>query len=204
VHLHRRSGDGRLSRSVGHDHTIGVPVLIGPVALRIVLLAAVCAVTGFAMLRAFLGAPGRTTAAVVTACAAVGIVLEFMLANGFDLPDQVAVLILAAIAVPLVLAMSRAPGAVSATRHAERLAPWVLAIAAAAAFVEFTRALLGSGDKAILLHTGLMLALAGLSWSTFGLPRWRPGSVAVQIMAAGLAGAAIAGAGYTTALMSGV
>lgn len=187
----------------GHDHTIGVPVLIGPLALRIVLLAAVCAVTCFAMLRAFLGEPGRATAAVVTACAAVAIVFELMLASGFDLPDQVAVLILAAIAVPLVLAVSRSPGAVSASRHAERLAPWVLAVAAAGAFVEFSRALLGSGDQAIPVHTGLMLALAGLSWYTFGLPRWRPGSVAVQIMAAGLASATIAGAGYITALMSG-
>jgi phosphatidylserine synthase len=192
-----------LALQPGHDHTISVPVLIGPLALRIVLLAAVCAVTCFAMLRAFLGEPGRTTAAVVTVCAAVGIVFELMLATGFDLPDQVAVLILAAIAVPLVLAVSRTPGAATATRHAERLAPWVLGVAAAAAFVEFTRALLGSGDKATLLHTGLMLALAGLSWYTFGLPRWRPGSVAVQIMAAGLASAAIAGAGYITALMSG-
>ena len=189
-----------------HDHTISVPVVIGPLALRIVLLAAVCAVTGYALMRAFLGEPGRTTAAVITISAATATFLELMLANGFDLPDQVAVLILAGIAVPLVLAMSRAPGAITATRYAERFAPWVLAVAATAAFVEFARALLGGGDpaaRAILVHTGLMLALVGLSWYTLGLPRWRPGSLAVQIVAAGLAGAAILGAGQLTALTAG-
>jgi len=190
----------------GHDHTLSVPVLIGPLALRIVLLAAICAVTGFAMMRTFLGDPGRTAAGVVTISAAIAIFLELMLAGGFDLPQQFAVLILAAIAVPLVLAMSRAPGAVTASGHARRFAPWVLAGAATAAFIEFGRAVLGSWDtstQATLLHTGLMLALVGLAWYTFGLPRWRPGSVAVQIVAATLASAAIGVAGYAMALTAG-
>ena len=186
----------------GHNHTLDVPVLIGPLALRVVLLAAVCAVTCAAMLRAFLGEPDRTTKAVLTTTAAVATVLELMLASGFDLPSQVAVLILAGVGFPFVLAVSRSPGAITATRHARRFAPWVLAVSAAAAFTEFARAVLGGGDQAILLHTGLMIALVGLSWYTFGLPRWRPGSVAVRILGSSLAGAAIAGAGFITALMS--
>lgn len=219
MHLHPRVGDRRLSTRLtsaagglplaalqpgGHSHTIDVPVLIGPLALRVLLLAAICGVTCYAMLRAFLGEPGRTTNAVVTSTAAVAILLEFMLASGFDLPDQVAVLILAGIAVPFVLTLARSPGAVTATRYASRFAPWVITAATAAAFIEFTRALaVGGADKAVLLHTGLMLALVGLSWYTFGLPRWRPGGVAVQVLASALASATIAGAGFITVLMSG-
>jgi len=186
----------------GHEHTIDVPVVLGPLVLRVALLAAVCAVTGAAMLRMFLGRPNRVTATTVTTCAAVATFLTLMLARGFDLPDQVAVLILAGIGVPLVLAASRAPGAVTATRYAERLAPWLIAVAAAGAFVEFGRALLGAGPVAAT--TGLMLGMVGLSWYTFGLPRWRPGSVAVQITAFALASAALAGAGYAMALASGL
>lgn len=187
----------------GHTHTIDVPVVIGPLALRIALLVAVCAVTGYAMLRAFLGEQDRTTRTAVTISAAVAIVFEFMLAKGFDLPDQVAVLILAAIAVPLILTLGRSPGAATATRYAERLAPAVLGVAATGAFIEFARAI-GAGDnRTVLLHTGLMLALAGLPWYTFALPRWQPSRVAVQILASVLAGATMAGVGFATALMSG-
>jgi hypothetical protein len=189
-----------MTQPSGHEHTIDVPVLIGPLALRVVLLTAVCTVAGFAMLRAFLGPPGRTTTTVVTVSAAAATVLELMLAGGFDLPDQAAVLILAGIAVPLVLAMSRNPGA---TRLAERAAPWVLGIAAGAAFVEFARAKLTGGLTTIPVHTGLMLALVGLSWYTLGLPRWRPGSLAVQIMATTLATVTIGGIGAVSAFMSG-
>lgn len=183
----------------GHDHTFGVPVLVGPLALKIVLLAAVCAVTGFAMMRAFLGEPGRTTAAVVTISAAVATFLELMLAGGFDLPDQAAVLILAGIAFPLVMAISRAPGAITVAPQARLIAPWMIAATATAAFVEFARALLGGGDRTIPAHTGVMLALVGLSWYTFALPRWRPATIGLQIVAALLATAAIAGVGFTTA-----
>src|SRR6266511_2328994 len=159
----------------GHNHTIDVPVLIGPLALRVALLAAVCAVAGFALMRAFLGTPSRATTGAVTSCAAVATLLEFMLAGGFDLPDQAAVLILAGVAVPLVLAMSRTP---DAARYAERAAPWVLGVTAMAAFVEFARAKLAGGINPTMVHTGLMLALGGLSWYRLRLPRWRPGSMA--------------------------
>jgi hypothetical protein len=184
----------------GHEHIIDVPVVLGPLVLRVGLLAAVCAVTGYALLRAFLGRPNRATAATVTISAAVATFLSLMLAKGFDLPDQVAVLILAGIAVPLILAMSRTPS--PATRYAERFAPLVLAVAAAAALVEFGRAVL-TGGNTVLLHTGLMLALVGLSWYTLGLPRWRPGTVALHVTAAVLATAALAGAGYATVLLTG-
>src|SRR5690242_17890700 len=124
----------------GHEHTIDLPVVLGPLVLRVALLAAVCAVTGYALLRAFLGQPNRATATTVTISSAVATLLSLMLAKGFDLPDQAAVLILAGIAVPLIFAMARTPS--PAARYAERFAPLVLAVAAGAALVEFTRAVL--------------------------------------------------------------
>jgi hypothetical protein len=181
----------------GH-HGFDVPVVVGPMALRIALLIAVFAVTGFALLRAFLGAPGRATSIAVTVSAAVAVLLEFMLAGALDIPSQAAVLVLATLAVPLVLAVSRDPGS-PAARHARRAAPWVLTLAAVLAFVEFARAVLGDGTP-MLLHTGLVLAIAGLSWLTIGVPRSRSASAAVQILAAALATAAIAGAGFAITL----
>lgn len=186
-----------------HGHGISVPVTIGPLALRVVLLSAVPAVAGFAMMRAFLPEPTRITIAFVTASAAITVLLELMLADGLDMPTQLAVLVLAVLAVPLILAFSRDPRAVSVTDRARRFAPWVLSLAATFAFVEFARAWLGDwepGGSAIKLHTGLIVALAGLSWFALGLPRSRVTRVVVQVEAALLAGAVVAGAAHATVL----
>ncbi len=183
-----------------HDHTIGVPVVLGPLILRVVLLVAVFAVAGFAMMRAFLGEPGRPTAAVVTISAGVAVLFEFMLGGALDFPQQVAVLVLASIALPIYLALSQSPGAATALRHARRFAPWIVAATATLAFVEFARAWAGSWRPS-LLHTGLVFALVGMSWLTVGVPRARLANVAVLAIAAILATATIGGAGYATAVL---
>jgi hypothetical protein len=187
----------------GHGHDLSLPVTIGPIALRIVLLSVVPAVAGFALMRAFLPEPGRGTVALVTAGAAVTVLLELMLADGLDIPSQTAVLVLAALAVPVLLAASRDPRAVSARAHARRFAPWVLSVTAGLAMVEFGRAWLGRGEPgamAVPLHTGLVLAFVGLSWFALGLPRSRMARVIVQVEAAVLAAAVVAGAAHATVL----
>jgi hypothetical protein len=182
-----------------HDHTIGVPVVLGPLILRVILLVAVFAVAGFAMMRAFLGEPGRPTAAVVTISAGVAVMFEFMLGGALDFPRQLAILIIASLVLPVFLALSQTPGAAIAARHAKRAAPWIVTGTATLAFVEFARAWAGSW-RPELVHTGIVLALIGMSWLTVGVPRARLANVAVLAIAAALATAAIGGAGYATAV----
>jgi hypothetical protein len=201
VHLRRRrSRAGGLTTRAHLGHGLSVPVTVGPLVLRVVLLSAVPAVAGFAMMRAFLPEPGRLTIALVTTSAAITVVLELMLAGGLDMPAQLAVLVLAALAVPLILTFSRNPKAVLAADHARRIAPWMLSLAAAFAFVEFGRVWLGDGESAgsvIKLHTGLIVALAGLSWFALGLPRARVTKVIVLVEAALLGIAVVAGVAGT-------
>ncbi|MFC7615887.1 DUF6239 family natural product biosynthesis protein [Actinokineospora soli] len=82
---------------------IDVGVDIGPLALKLALLLSLPAVAGFAMMRGFLGAPGRGTAAFVTVCAAVAVSMELLLASGFTLPPVVVPLALAAVGGPVYL-----------------------------------------------------------------------------------------------------
>ena|SRR2546430_156415 len=180
----------------GHNHTIELPVVFGPVVLRVALLAAVCAVTGFAVMRAFLGEPSRRAVAWLTGCAGGAVLLELLLAGGLDLPEQLVPLLLAALAVPILLATSRKPAAAALTERARLASPVILAGAGGFALVEFARAGLGGGAE--LWHTGLIMALVGLSWFTLGLPRRKTIRAAAFLVAAVLAAAAIAGAAQTT------
>jgi hypothetical protein len=183
------------------DHDISIPVSIGPLALRVILLAAVPAVAGFAILRAFLPEPGRTTIRWVAVLAAITVLLECMLADRLDIPARAAVALLAASAVPVYLAVAKDRRADRVTRHARRIAPWVLSLAGGYALVEFARGWLGpSSPTAALLHTGLILALTGLAWLTIGLPRSRAARVVIHVEAAVLAVAAVAAAGHATVL----
>jgi hypothetical protein len=179
-----------------HDHSISVPVHIGPLVLRLVLLAAVAAVAGFALLRAFLPEPDRRTRVWITVLAGVAVLLESMLAAGFDLPTQAIVVVLVALAVPTRVAFAGPAVRVAGTARA--LAPWVLSLACGAALVEFARAWLG-GAAGSRLPTGLILGLTGLAWVTFALPRSRWLKVMVQLEAAVLAVMVVAGAGQATA-----
>jgi hypothetical protein len=185
-----------------HDHDISVPVSIGPLVLRVILLAAVPAVAGFAILRAFLPEPGPTTVTWVAVLAEIAVLLECMLADSLDIPARAAVALFVALGVPIYLAVSR-DQADRVTRHARRIAPWVLSLACGGALVEFARGWLGpSSPTAAMLHTGLILALTGLSWLTVGLPRSRVARAAIQFQSAVLAVAMVAAAGHATVLRS--
>jgi hypothetical protein len=186
-----------------HDHTLSVPVSIGPLVLRVALLVAVPAVAGSAMLRGFLGEPGRTAAAFVTGCAAAAVLLEFMLAGGMDFPSQLVLLVLAGLAAPMYLILSKDPRFGTLRGVLRRLAPWMVTVAAVLACVEFTRALLRIGDAtamAVVLPTGVVVALVGLSWFTVCGPGNRVAAVLVRIEAALLANAVLAGSAYTLVL----
>jgi hypothetical protein len=185
----------------GHDHTIDIPVVLGPMVLKVALLAAVCAVTGFALMRAFLGEPNRRTVAWLTGCAAGAALVELLLAGPLAIPEQTVPLILAGLAAPVALAVSEQPALVAITPHARRVAPWIVALTSGFALAEFGRAwLAGPTVSANLLHTGLIVALVGLSWFTLGVPRARPARAAVYVVAGIAAAAAFAGAAQATAL----
>ncbi|MGQ0841305.1 DUF6239 family natural product biosynthesis protein [Actinokineospora sp.] len=191
----------------GHDgHGISVPINIGPLGLRVALLYAVPAVAGFAVLRGFLPAPSKRTAAFVSASAALAVTVEFMLADSLDIPRQVAVLAMALVALPTYLTAARSPAAAPAFRLAQRCAPWVIAPAAVFAAVEFARVWLGDwapADQAMLLHSGVIIGLAGLSWLTLGVPRGRVARIAVQTIA-GVAATALLGAAAQATVLGGL
>lgn len=183
----------------GHGHELSVPISIGPVILRVALLAAVPALAAFAMLRAFLPAPGRAATALVTGTAAASVLLVLMLAEGVDMPRQAVLLVLVALAAPVFVVLSRDERFTTVRARVRALAPWVVSLSAALAFVEFGRAWLGAGDAATrqaMLHTGVVLALIGLSWFAVLEPgtRWR--TVVVRVEAALLGNAALAASAY--------
>lgn len=154
----------------GHHHDVTFAVTVGTLPLRVLLVAGVFAIAGYTLLRPFLGTPGRAgTGAVAYTAAGCG-VLTLLLTAGLDLPRQAALLVLAALAVPVLAVRRNAPRWTTATR---RLAPWVLVLAAAGSAAELARAWLGggrAGGALVLLHTALALALVALSWSALCRP----------------------------------
>jgi hypothetical protein len=175
----------------GHDHVLSVGVSIGPLVLRVVLLAAIPAVAGFALLRGFLAEPGRLPVATVVGVAGGAAVLELLLSGGLNLPRATVPLLLALLAAPLYLVLSRDPRFATAVGRARRFAPWVFWPAAALATVEFGRAWFAEGRTATLLHTSVVLALVALAWFAVSQVR-RPvvlrvgaGVLALVLLAAG-------------------
>jgi hypothetical protein len=190
----------------GHDHTLTVGINIGPLVLRVALLAAVPVVAGFGILRAFLPAQSRTTNALVAGIAAGTVLLTLMLAGGSDIPAQAVVLVLVALAGPLFLILSRDKRFETAVRRIRSLAPWVVSVSAVLAAVEFVRAWLShrnADSLAIVLYSGVTLALVGLSWFTVCGPRRRLVRVVIQLEAAVLAIAVMGGAAQATVLRLG-
>jgi hypothetical protein len=186
-----------------HDHTLSLPVNVGPLVLRLGLLVAVPTVTGFAMLRGFLAEPGRTLALFVTGCSAAAVMLEFMVAGGMDFPNQLVLLVLIGLAAPMYLILSKDPRFETFRGVLRRMAPWVLTVAAVLACVEFTRALARFGDAgtvAVVLPTGVVIALVGLSWFTVCGTGNRVAAVLLRIEAAVLANAVLAGSAYALML----
>ncbi len=187
----------------GHDHVLSVGVSIGPMVLRIALLAAVPAVAGFALLRGFLTEPGRRATVVVLATAAGAAVVELLLSGGLNLPVRVVPLLLAALAAPLFLILSKDARFASAVARVRRFAPWVFGAAAVLALTEFARSWLGPDSPAGTatgLHTGVVLALVALAWFAVARPRGRFVTAGVRVAAALLAVMLVAGAAQAVVL----
>jgi hypothetical protein len=179
-----------------HGH-LELGVTFGPLVLRVAVLAAVPVVAGFALLRGFLAEPGRfTTAAVVATACGVGS-LELLLAGGLNLPEQTVPLLLLALGAPLYLALSRDRRFAPAVTLARRLAPWVFWPVAVLAAVQFGTAWFAGGERtAVLLHTGVLLALVALSWFAVS----RAGALGLRVGAALVATGLIAGTAQATVL----
>lgn len=197
-----------------HDHELMLSVHTGPLWLRVLVTAGVFGMAAFALLRPFRGEPsGGVLVAVTATAAAVGLAL-LLLADRIDLPRQAVVPLLAMLALPLVAARRRArpsrpdaddgaavpPGPSGLTWAA----PLVLAAVTTGSAIEFGRAWLTGGAPAAVdaahVHTGLLLAVAGLSWSALcgggrgRLPRLVHGA------AIGLAAVAVAGVVHAESL----
>ncbi len=190
-----------LLEAQGHDHVLSVPISTGPMVLRVALLTAVPAVAAFAVLRPFVPAPSRRTSAVVTAASALAVILVLMLAGGIDIPAQAVVLVLAALACPLVAVFGE---------HVDRLrslvvrtGPWILLATTVLAVVKVARGWLvdgTAGQLAVVLYTGAVLALVGLSWSAVCQPKGRPMKSLVHGAAVVSALVALVGATQATLL----
>lgn len=144
-----------------HGHTLSVPISFGPLALKVALFYAVPAVAGFALLRGFLERPSKYTAAFVCGSAALGVVLELMLAGRLEVTNRIVFFAFVAGSLPVLIIL--APAAAPLAASARRAAPYVLAVASVAATLHFAKAWLGAGLPTTL-HSGVILALAGLAW----------------------------------------
>ncbi|MBC6450534.1 DUF6239 family natural product biosynthesis protein [Actinokineospora xionganensis] len=178
-----------------HEHTLSVPVSFGPLALRIALLYAVPAVAGFALLRGFLDRPSRMTVAFVCGSAALGVLLDLMLAGRVEVSNQVVFLAVVAGCFPVFLTL--APVAAPLAEPARRAAPVVLAAASAGAIFHFAKAWTGAGSPATL-HSGVILALAGLAWLPLVGCRRRAARLTVHAGSAVVATALLAAAAQAT------
>jgi hypothetical protein len=188
---------GALAAGGEHAH-LDVGFSVGPLWLRVALLAAVLVVAGFALLRGFLAEPDRRTTVAVVTAAGVAAALELLLSGGLALPDQAVPLLLAAIALPLYLALSSDPARAAAVGVARRFAPWVFWPAAALAAIRFTQAWFGGADRAQfapLLHAGVVLGLVAVAWFAVARPHRGTGVLVMRISAGVLATGLVAGVG---------
>ncbi|MBN6036965.1 DUF6239 family natural product biosynthesis protein [Amycolatopsis sp. 195334CR] len=185
-----------------HDHVITFGVTTGTLWLQVLLVAAALTVAACALVRPFFAEQERVARVAVAWAAAVAGVLTLLLTDGLDLPRQFAVLFLAGLGVPLFLARHTEPPATAPLRVVHHLTPWVLLAAATGASVEFARAWLGAGsDRAgVLLNTGLVIAMVGLSW--FAVWRPAPGRAKALVNTVGwaLASAVVAGTAHVATL----
>ncbi|TDQ00349.1 DUF6239 family natural product biosynthesis protein [Labedaea rhizosphaerae] len=188
----------------GHDHHLSLPVTIGPLALRVLLMFVVPAIAGFAVLRGFLPEPGKRERAALAIGAAVAVLVELMLAtSGLRVPDAVVPVLLAGIAVPLRIALARKEQPPSVRRWLDRIGGAVLLFAAVVACLLFVR---GWGTavsaRAVALHvTGVVVGIVGLVWyATSRLPAAALSRLATQAVAVVLALGTLGGAAQALAL----
>jgi hypothetical protein len=171
----------------------------GTLVLRVVVTGAVFLVAAYTLLRPFLPARAAARPVVTGAAAGAGLLL-LPLADALDGPRQLAIPLLAALGLPLLAASRPVRVLVAAAR---RTAPWALSAAAIGTAVELGRAwLLGdaAGALSARLHTGVLLALAGLSWSVWCRPR--PGRRAALYGTAGVLAAAVVAAAVHLELLA--
>lgn len=185
-----------------HDHVLTFGVTTGTLWLQVLLVAAALTVAACALVRPFFAEQERIAREAVAWAAAVAGVLTLLLTDGLDLPQQFAALFLAGLGVPLFLARRTEPAATTPLRVLHHLTPWVLLAAATGASIEFARAWLGTGsDRAgVLLNTGLVIAMVGLSW--FAVWRPEPGRAKAFVNTVGwaLASAVVAGTAHVATL----
>lgn len=195
-----------LAQGGGHHHVVTVGFSIGPLVLRMALLAAIPVVAGFAVLHGFLGEPSRRLLVTVLVVAGGAAVLELLLSGGLSVPEQVVPLLLALLAVPLYLVLSRDPRFAPAITRTRRLAPWVfwpVAVVAAGQFWAAWLAGVGAARTATVpLHTGVVLALVALAWFAIVRTERAAGTVGVRVGAVVLAMALMGGAAQATVLRS--
>ncbi|OLF11281.1 DUF6239 family natural product biosynthesis protein [Actinophytocola xanthii] len=185
-----------------HGH-LELGVSMGPLVLRVALLAAVPVVAGFVLLRGFLAEPSRSTTAGVVGAGCAAATLQLLLAGGLALPEQVVPLLLAALAAPLYLALSREPRFAPAVARVRRFAPWVFLPLAALAAVPLFGAWFGATGPErtlTLLHTGVLLCLVALGWFVVARPRGRWQGAGLRTGAAVLATALVAGVAQASVL----
>lgn len=186
-----------LAQGGGHGHVLTVGVSIGPLVLRVALLAAIPVVAGFALLRGFLAEPDRRALAAVIGCAGGAAVLELLLSGGLNLSQRLVPVLLLLLAAPLYLVLSRDPRFARAVGLGRLVAPWVFWAVGALAVWQFAVAW---GGDVTALHTGVVFALVALAWFFVAAPRGAVSRVGVRVGAALLASALIAGAGQATVL----
>lgn len=185
----------------GHGHG-SVGITIGPLALRVLLLAAVMVIAAFASLRGFTGPPAHRTAVWVWSAAAAVVVVELLLSGGLDIPQRVIPLVLAITAAPAYAIFSRDHRWAVIRGALRTVAPWLCAAASTLAAVEFARAWLSTtGEQRMtLLHTGVQLAAVAVSWLVISHPRRRPAAFGLHTTAVALAMLVLAGAAHATTL----
>lgn len=166
---------------MGHDHVLTIPISIGPLILKVGLLATILAVTGFALVRAFLADASRTEAAVVSSSAAAALLLQLMLAPPVGLPSQIVVLLLATATLPPILILV---GENTVVRRMRVAAPWIFS----------TLALPAAGLSFGYPTISVLAGLGGLSWFAVRrvhhlIPRVLAGLSAISVLGSATVGA---------------
>lgn len=192
MHLRRRIP----GLTVGHGAHLDFGAGIGSLFLRVIVLGALPVVVGFVLLRGFLGEPSRRTTAWVMGTAAAVVGMELLLSGGLNLPEQVVPLLLAVLALPMYLILSRDERFARPVGLVRGLAPLVFGTLAVFALVQLGAgwfAGAGPDRTATLLHTGVLLGVVALVWFAAARPRGRPATVATRVGAALLAMALLGG-----------
>jgi len=96
-------------------------------------------------------------------------------------------LLLLGLAGPLYLVLSREPRYAPAVERGRGLAPLVYWPVAALALVWLWRGFAAPRDGAVLLHTGVVLALVAIAWFVVARQRWGVATLALRAVAVLLA-----------------